>query len=156
MCAQRTTANKWSSARETDTTRKELGCCLPRLCKICKGRQQAKKVAWETPWTQNSATAKYNDDQWTKKGKYLICTKEYRARCKKTTQEVLRQSFRRSRQPTNEVAREIDTTRKELGCCLPRLRKICAHRTATSQKNGPRDTVDQEFNDCQIQRRSVN
>ena len=30
------------------------------------------------------------------------------------------------------------------------------YETATSKKNGPRDTLDLEFNDCQIQRQSVN
>ena len=44
------------------------------------------------------------------------------------------------------TARETDRTGKELGCCLPRLRKICAQRTA--KKNGQRDTVGPEFDDC--------
>ena len=149
MCAQRTTTNKWSSARETDTTRKELGCCLPRLRKICKGRQRAKEVAWETLWTQNSATAKYNDDQWTKKGKYLIHTKEYRARCKKMTQGVLRQSFRRPRQPTNEVARETDNNAERVWMLSSTTTQAMRAQDGNEpKKNGPRDTVDPEFNDC--------
>ena len=44
---------------------------------------EPKKMAQETPWTQNSMTAKYNDDQWTKEEKYLIRTKEYRAQMRK-------------------------------------------------------------------------